>query len=46
MEFIFDVFNLFNANVVTNFNVNTAAFQDPLNVYGPRVMRLGARWTF
>jgi hypothetical protein len=46
VEFIFDVFNLFNTNVVTNFNVNTAAFQDPLNVYGPRVMRLGARWTF
>ncbi len=46
VEFIFDVFNLLNANVVTNFNVNTAAFQDPLNVYGPRVMRLGARWTF
>ncbi len=46
VEFIFDVFNLLNTNVVTNFNVNTAAFQDPLNVYGPRVMRLGARWTF
>jgi outer membrane receptor protein involved in Fe transport len=46
VEFIFDVFNLFNSNVVTNFNVNTASFQDPLNVYGPRVFRLGARWIF
>ncbi len=48
MEFIFDVFNLFNSNVVTNFNVNTGedVFQHPLNVYGPRVFRLGGRWTF
>ncbi|HLE71940.1 MAG TPA: hypothetical protein VJH87_19830, partial [Vicinamibacteria bacterium] len=48
LEFIFDVFNLFNSNVVTNFNVNTGedVFQHPLNVYGPRVFRLGGRWTF
>jgi outer membrane receptor protein involved in Fe transport len=48
VEFIFDVFNLFNSNVVTNFNVNTGedVFQQPLNVYGPRVIRLGGRWTF
>ncbi|HSF16169.1 MAG TPA: TonB-dependent receptor [Vicinamibacteria bacterium] len=48
LEFIFDVFNLFNSNVVTNFNVNTGedVFQQPLNVYGPRVFRLGGRWTF
>jgi hypothetical protein len=48
VEFIFDVFNLFNSNVVTNFNVNTGedVFQAPLNVYGPRVVRFGGRWTF
>jgi hypothetical protein len=48
VEFIFDVFNLFNTNVVTNFNVNTGedVFQQPLNVYGPRVVRFGGRWTF
>jgi Carboxypeptidase regulatory-like domain len=46
VEFIFDVFNLLNSNVVTNFNPNTAAFQDPLNVYGPRVVRFGGRWAF
>jgi len=48
LEVIFDVFNLLNSNVVTNYNVNTGedVFQAPLNVYGPRVVRLGGRWTF
>jgi outer membrane receptor protein involved in Fe transport len=47
LEFIADIFNLLNANVITNFNVNTGdVFQQPLNVYGPRVLRFGARWTF
>jgi hypothetical protein len=48
LEFIFDVFNVFNSNVVTNFNVNTGegVFQHPLNVYGPRVVRFGGRWVF
>jgi len=48
VEFIFDVFNLLNSNVITNYNVNTGedVFQAPLNVYGPRVVRFGGRWTF
>jgi hypothetical protein len=48
LEAIFDVFNVFNSNVITNFNVNTGegVFQQPLNVYGPRVVRFGGRWTF
>jgi hypothetical protein len=46
-EFIVDIFNLTNANVVTDFNVNTGSvFQDPTNVYGPRVVRFAGRWTF
>ncbi len=46
-EFIVDIFNLTNANVVTDFNVNTGGvFQDPTNVYGPRVVRFGGRWLF
>jgi len=46
-EFIMDIFNLTNANVVTDFNVNSGAvFQDPTNVYGPRVVRFGGRWLF
>lgn len=47
LEFIFDVFNLTNTNVVTELNVNSGAvFQDPTNVFGPRVIRLGGRWRF
>jgi hypothetical protein len=46
-EFIVDFFNLTNANVVTDLNVNSGAvFQDPTNVYGPRVVRFGGRWLF
>jgi hypothetical protein len=46
-EFIMDIFNLTNTNVVTDFNVNSGAvFQDPTNVYGPRVVRFGGRWLF
>jgi hypothetical protein len=47
IEFIMDIFNLTNANVVTDFNVNSGGvFQDPTNVYGPRVVRFGGRWLF
>jgi hypothetical protein len=47
VEFILDIFNLTNNNVVTDFNVNSGGvFQDPTNVYGPRVVRVGARWLF
>jgi hypothetical protein len=47
LEVIFDVFNLFNANTVTGVNANTgSAFLNPLTILGPRVLRLGARFTF
>jgi hypothetical protein len=46
-EFIVDVFNITNQNVVTGLNVNTGGvFQDPINVLGPRVVRFGGRWLF
>jgi hypothetical protein len=46
-EFIVDIFNLMNVNVITDLNVNSGAvFQDPTNVYGPRVIRFGGRWLF
>jgi len=47
LEVIFDVFNLFNANTITGVNNNTgSAFLSPLTILGPRVLRLGARFTF
>ncbi len=47
VEFIMDIFNVMNNNVVTDFNVNSGGvFQDPTNVYGPRVIRFGGRWLF
>ena len=42
-----DVFNLANANVITNLNVNTgSSFENPVSILGPRVFRIGARYTF
>ena len=42
-----DVFNVFNANIITNLNPNTgSATGNPTDILGPRVLRLGARWTF
>jgi hypothetical protein len=47
VEVIVDAFNVFNANTVTNQNVNTgSAFGTPLSILGPRVFRFGARYTF
>jgi hypothetical protein len=42
-----DFFNLFNSNVITNLNPNTGgSFNDPTSILGPRVFRIGARYTF
>ena len=42
-----DLFNAFNANIITNLNPNTgSATGNPTDILGPRVLRFGARWTF
>lgn len=47
LEVILDVFNVFNKDTTTNLNVNTGtAFNNPVSILGPRVLRLGARYTF
>jgi outer membrane receptor protein involved in Fe transport len=47
LEVILDVFNAFNKDTTTNLNVNTGtAFNNPVSILGPRVLRLGARYTF
>lgn len=47
VEVMLDLFNAFNANVVTGVNSNTgAAFNNAISILGPRVLRLGARVTF
>jgi hypothetical protein len=47
LEAVADLFNAFNANIITNLNPNTGpATGNPTDILGPRVLRLGARWTF
>jgi len=47
IEAIVDLFNLANANTVTSINGNTGpAFGVPLAILGPRVVRVGARYSF
>jgi hypothetical protein len=47
IEVMLDVFNLFNAAVVTSVNANTgSAFNNALDVLGPRVFRIGAKYNF
>lgn len=47
IEVDLDIFNVTNASVVTGLKVNTArSFQDPVAILGPRVFRIGARYTF
>jgi hypothetical protein len=42
-----DFFNVFNANTITNQNVNTgSAYNNATDILGPRAFRIGARWTF
>jgi hypothetical protein len=44
---LFDVFNLTNANVVTNARITSGTrFKEVISVLDPRVFRLGARYTF
>ena len=40
-------FNLFNTTVVTGVNPNSGSdFGKPTDILGPRVFRIGGRWTF
>jgi outer membrane receptor protein involved in Fe transport len=42
-----DFFNLFNQNAITSVNANTgAAFGNALDILGPRVFRIGAKYNF
>src|SRR5262245_18608408 len=46
-EAIGDFFNLFNVSTVTNLNPNSGTdFSKPTDIIGPRVFRIGGRWTF
>jgi hypothetical protein len=46
-EGLLDVFNVGNANTITSINGQTGArFAAPLAILGPRVVRVGARYTF
>ena len=46
-EAIGDFFNLFNVNTVTGVNPNSGSdFSKPTDILGPRVFRIGGRWTF
>jgi hypothetical protein len=47
LEIIGDFFNLFNVSTVTNVNPNSGSnFSKPTDILGPRVFRIGGRWTF
>jgi hypothetical protein len=47
VEVFFDFFNLFNKNQVTLLNPNTGPdYQQAQDILGPRVFRIGARFTF
>jgi carboxypeptidase family protein len=46
-EIIGDVFNLFNVSTVTGVNPNSGTdFSKPTDILGPRVFRIGGRFTF
>jgi hypothetical protein len=46
-EVMGDFFNLFNVSTVTNVNANSGSdFGKPIDILGPRVFRIGGRWTF
>jgi hypothetical protein len=47
LEAIGDFFNLFNVSTVTSVNPNSGTdFRKPTDILGPRVFRIGGRWTF
>lgn len=46
-EIIGDFFNLFNVSTVTGVNPHSGGvFGEPTDILGPRVFRIGGRWTF
>jgi len=47
LHFYFDVFNLFNSNVITEFRWNLGSrYQEIEDILPPRVIRLGGAWDF
>ena len=47
LHFYFDVFNLFNSNVVTEFRWNLGPrYQEIQDILPPRVIRIGGAWDF
>jgi hypothetical protein len=47
LHFYFDVFNLFNSNVITEFNWTLGSnYAEIQNVLPPRVIRIGGAWDF
>ncbi len=47
VEVFADFFNLFNVSTVTNINTNSGSdFGKPTDILGPRVFRIGGRFTF
>ncbi len=47
LHFYFDVFNLFNANTITEFRWTLGSrYQEIQDILHPRVIRLGGAWDF
>jgi hypothetical protein len=47
LEGLFDVFNLTNSGAILSVNTQTgASFGSVLTTVNPRIVRLGARWSF
>jgi hypothetical protein len=47
VHFYFDVFNLFNANTITEFRWGLGPrYQEIQDVLPPRVIRIGGAWDF
>ncbi len=47
VHFYFDVFNLFNSNVITEFNWSLGSrYGEIQDILPPRVIRLGGAWDF
>jgi len=47
LHFYFDVFNVFNSNVITEFRWNLGSrYQEIQDILPPRVIRIGGAWDF
>ena len=47
LHFYFDVFNLFNANTITEFDWDLGKYYNEIqDILPPRVIRLGGAWDF